>query len=197
MSRAQQRAEAVQAAIADIRAIIAEQGETHAGVEAVRQRLIALAAQADLFPAEDYPRPGPGESGNSALYRLCEEADGTFALYINSSGGSYSTPVHNHTTWAVIAGISGGGEQNHFYRRGSDGAPERTGGKLVTPGEGVAFLPDEFHAIAIDAPLLNFHLYGRGLEQLDAREYYREAEGQWGIFPPHSDIRDARVSTAG
>lgn len=197
MSRAQQRAAAVQTAIADIRAIIAAEGETREGLEAVRLRLIALAVQADLFPSDYYPCPSPGESANSALYRLYEEEDGTFALYINASGGSYSTPVHNHTTWAVIAGISGGGEQNHFFQRGANGAPERIGGKLVTPGEAVAFLPDEFHSIAIDAPLLNFHLYGRGLEQLDAREYYREAEGQWAIFPPHSDIRDARVSAAG
>lgn len=197
MSRAEQRAAAVEVAIADIRAIIAAKGENSEGLEAVRQRLIALAVQSDLFPAEDYPAPGEGESGNSALYRLYEEADGTFALYINASGGSYSTPVHNHTTWAVIAGISGGGEQNHFFKRGVDGTPERIGSKLVTPGEAVAFMPDEFHAIAIDAPLRNFHLYGRGLEQLDSREYYRESEGQWAIFPPHSDIRDARVSAAG
>lgn len=193
MSRAERRKAEVQTAIADIRAIIAAKGETHDGVEAVRQRLMDLASQSDLFPAEDYPCPGAGEGASSALYRLYEEADGTFALYINASGGAYSTPVHNHTTWAVIAGISGAGEQNHFFRRGADGAPERIGGKLVTPGEAVAFLPDEFHAISIDAPLLNFHLYGRALEQLDAREYYREAEGQWGIFPAHSDIRDARV----
>ncbi len=197
MSRAEQRAAAVEAAIADIRTIMMKKGETREGLEAVRQRLIALAARSDLFQAEDFPTPGEGESGNSALYRLYEETDGTFALYINASGGSYSTPVHNHTTWAVIAGISGGGEQNHFFKRGADDKPERIGGKLVTPGEAVAFLPDEFHAIAIDAPLLNFHLYGRGLEQLDAREYYREAEGQWAIFPPHSDIRDARVSAVG
>lgn len=197
MSTAQQRAAAIETAIADFREIIAAKGETREGLDAVRQRLIALAAQADLFPAEDFPCPGPGVAGNSALYRLHEDADGTYALYINASGGSYSTPVHNHTTWAVIAGISGGGEQNHFFRRGADGAPELIGGQLVTPGEAVAFLPDEFHAIAIEMPLLNFHLYGRGLEQLDAREYYRETEGEWAIFPPHSDIRDARVSAAG
>lgn len=197
MSRAEHRAKAIETAIAEIRTIIAEQGATRAGLESVRQRLIALAAQSELFPLEDFPRPGPSEGGNSALYRLHEDADHSYALYINSSGGSYSTPVHNHTTWAVIAGISGAGEQNHFFQRGPDGAPERIGGKLITPGEAVAFLPDEFHAIAIDAPLLNFHLYGRALEQLDAREYYREAEGEWGIFPPHSDIRDARASAAG
>lgn len=193
MSRTEQRSAAIQSAIGDIRAIIGARGATKESLEEVRRRLAQLASHSELFPAEDFPHPGPGETGNSALYRLQEDADGTFALYINSSSGSFYTPVHNHTTWAVIAGISGGGEQNHFFRRKADGAPERIGGKLVTPGEAVAFLPDEFHAISIDAPLLNFHLYGKGLEQLDAREYYREAEGEWAIFPPHSDIRDARV----
>jgi glyoxylase-like metal-dependent hydrolase (beta-lactamase superfamily II) len=193
MSRAQSRASAVAAAIADVRGICDAQGTTRDSLEAIRQRLIALAGS-ELFPLEDFPQPAAGDSANSCLYRLSEDADHRYALYINSSLGTYATPVHNHTTWAVIAGISGGAEQNTFYRRSGDGGPEKIGEHSVVPGDGVAFLPEDYHAIAIDGPLLNFHLYGRALEQLDQREYYRTEEQTWAVFPPHSDIRDARAA---
>ena len=32
------------------------------------------------------------------------------------------------------------------------------------------------------------------LEQLHRREFYKEKEGRWDIFPPHSDIRDGKAT---
>jgi len=55
-----------------------------------------------------------------------------------------------------------------------------------------AFLPEDLHSIHIEAPLLNFHMYGLALEQLVSREFYKEKERRWDVFPPHSDIREAR-----
>ena len=48
-------------------------------------------------------------------------------------------------------------------------------------------------SIHIDAPLLNFHMYGLALEQLHKREFYQAGEKKWDVFPPHSDIREARA----
>ena len=190
MDRASERASEIEAAVADVRRIEAEQGVTRQSLEAIKQRLMRLATRSDLFSAADFAPPQPGAKRNSCLYRIAEDADHRFALYANASSGAYGTPAHNHTTWAVIVGVSGE-ELNCFYERAPQGVRE-TGRQVVKQGTGVAFLPDDLHSIHIDAPLVNFHMYGLALEQLAQREYYDARERAWRIFPPHSDIREAR-----
>jgi hypothetical protein len=53
-------------------------------------------------------------------------------------------------------------------------------------------MPDDLHSIHIQAPLVNFHMYGLALDQLHQREYYQAAEKTWKVFPAHGDIREAR-----
>jgi predicted metal-dependent enzyme (double-stranded beta helix superfamily) len=72
----------------------------------------------------------------SCLYRVSEDADHRFALYVNSSFGGHITPPHNHTTWAVIVGITGD-ELNLFYDRISNGVREKSQ-FLVKEGTGIA-----------------------------------------------------------
>jgi predicted metal-dependent enzyme (double-stranded beta helix superfamily) len=195
MDRNQERAREIDAAVADIRSIEKRDGVTRAGLEAIKQRLIALAARTDLFTAADFPPPEKGGKRFSCLYRLAEDADHRFALYANSALGGHGTPAHNHTTWAVIVGVTGE-ELNKFYERAAEGGVREKGQQLVRQGSGVAFLPEDLHSIHIDAPLLNFHMYGLALEQLHAREFYKAAERTWDVFPPHSDIREARAGRA-
>jgi len=195
MDRATERTREIDATMADIRAIEARDGVTRESLEAIKARLLRLAERTDLFTLQDYPPPQPGAQRNSCLYRLHEDAQHRFALYANASRGQYASPAHNHTTWAVIVGVAGGEEVNRFYDRSADGVREK-GQQVVQPGAGVAFMPDDLHSIHIDQPLLNFHLYGLGLEQLTRREYYKPEERAWAIFPPHSDIREARAGRA-
>jgi predicted metal-dependent enzyme (double-stranded beta helix superfamily) len=188
--RAIARKREIDAAVADVRAIERADGVTRASLEKIKQRLIRLAARQDLFTASDFAPPVPGGKRNSCLYRVSEDADHRFALYVNSSFGDYGTPAHNHTTWAVIVGVSGE-ELNRFYER-ADGGVRQTGAAIVKQGTGVAFMPADLHSIHISAPLVNFHMYGLALEQLHHREYYQAEERAWKMFPPHSDIREAR-----
>ena len=188
--RAISRKKEIEAAVADVRRIEREDGVTRASLEKIKQRLMRLAARQDLFTAGDYPPPKPGDKRNSCLYRVAEDADHRFALYVNSSDGNYGTPAHNHTTWAVIVGVSGE-ELNRFYDRAETGVREK-GTAVVKQGTGVAFMPDDLHSIHIQAPLINFHMYGLALEELKRREYYKPEERAWKVFPPHSDIREAR-----
>jgi predicted metal-dependent enzyme (double-stranded beta helix superfamily) len=153
--------------------------------------LIRLAARQDLFQSSDFPPPEPGGKRNSCLYRVAEDPDHRFALYVNSSFGNYGTPAHNHTTWAVIVGVTGE-ELNRFYDR-RDGRPVEKAQYVVKQGTGVCFMPEDLHSIHIAAPLINFHMYGLALEQLHNREYYKAEERAWKVFPPHSDIREARA----
>ena len=188
--RAIERKREVERAVADVRAIERAGGVTRETLAKIKQRLIALAARQDLFTARDYPPPQPGGKRNSCLYRVSEDADHRFALYVNSSFGNYGTPAHNHTTWAVIVGVTGE-ELNRFYDR-VDGGVREKGSAVVKQGTGVGFMPEDLHSIHISAPLINFHMYGLALEELYHREYYKEDERAWKVFPPHSDIREAR-----
>ncbi|MDH4093509.1 MAG: cysteine dioxygenase [Betaproteobacteria bacterium] len=192
MDRAAERRKEIEAAVADIREIERRDGVHPESLAKIKARLIKLAARIDLFDPKDYPPPESGQKLRSCLYRLSEDADHRFALYANASLGGYGTPAHNHTTWAVIVGVTGE-EQNRFYDRSSDGGVREKGRAVVRQGSGVAFMPEDLHSIHIDAPLLNFHMYGLALEQLHRREFYKEKEGRWEVFPAHSDIREARA----
>ncbi len=191
MSRASERASAIKEAVADIRAIEGQEGVTRSSLERMKARLITLAKRTDLFPPEDFPAPPAGGERSSTLYRISEDNDHRFALYANAARGGVRSPAHNHTVWAVIVGITGE-ELNRFYQRASEGVRE-TGKAVVMQGTGVAFLPNDLHSIHIDGPALNLHMYGLGLEQLHKREYYKDDEKVWKVFPAHSDIREARA----
>ena len=188
--RAIARRREIDATVAEVREIERRDGVTRASLEKIKQRLIRLAARQDLFTARDFPPPEPGGKRNSCLYRVSEDKDHRFALYVNSSFGNYGTPAHNHTTWAVIVGVTGE-ELNRFYDRVDTGVQEK-GNAVVRQGSGVAFLPEDLHSIHIQAPLINFHMYGLAIDHLPRREYYDAEERVWRVFPPHSDIREAR-----
>ena len=191
MNRSEERDRLIASAVADVRAIESREGVTRASLEHVRERLAKLAERTDLFTLDDFPPPKPGDRRSSCLYRLAEDDDHRFALYANTGNGRYASPPHNHTTWAVIVGVSGE-ELNRFYDRTSEGGVREKGQHVVRQGTGVAFMPDDFHSIHIDGAVLNFHMYGLALEQLPRREYYDPAKDSWAVYPPHSDIREAR-----
>lgn len=195
MDCAKERTLEIAAAVTDVRNIEAAAGVTREALERIKQRLIRLASRTDLFTAADFPPPEPGGKLESCLYRLAEDEDHRFALYANASLGGYGTPAHNHTTWAVIVGVTGE-ELNRLYERSADGGVREKDSCVVRQGSGVAFLPDDLHSIHIDAPLLNFHMYGLALEQLHRREFYAAREGAWRIFPAHADIRESRPGRA-
>jgi predicted metal-dependent enzyme (double-stranded beta helix superfamily) len=189
--RAIARQREIEAAVADVRQIEQRDGVTRESLDKIKQRLIRLAARQDLFTPRDFPAPEAGGKRNSCLYRVSEDADHRFALYVNSSFGNYGTPAHNHTTWAVIVGVAGE-ELNRFYDRVDGAGVREKGNAVVRQGSGVTFMPEDLHSIHIQAPLINFHMYGLALEELHHREYYKAEEHAWKVFPPHSDIREAR-----
>ena len=192
-ARRKERCRAVEAAVADIRAIEREHGVTRDGLNRMKQRLLDLAGHANLFPTEDFPPPEGDVDFPANIYRIAEDDDHRFALYVQSACGALDTPAHNHTTWAVIAGIRGD-ELNRFYKRTADGGVAETGRQFVRQGTAVAFLPDELHSIHVegDDRVVNFHMYGLALDCLHTREYYRADDRSWRNFPAQQNIIDAR-----
>ena len=162
-------------------------------LEDIKSELIALAQHKDIFSFENFPPPGKDQKRRSCLYRLSEDDDHGFALYVNSADGEVNAPPHDHTTWAVIVGVRGQ-EENRFYKRAAIGV-EQIDAQMVEDGTGVTLMPDDIHTIHIKEgdPVLNFHLYGLGLEQLHGRNYWNKNKEIWEVFPAHTDIREART----
>ena len=168
------RAAAVKKAVARIHDIAGGSGVDRSSLEEIRAELYQLAAQSELFPADDFPVPTDGDT--TRRYVLSEDPDQTYALYMNRvMPGHYSRP-HNHTTWAVVGAVEGD-EVNQFFQRTDDGS---TPGKatveferevVVRPGTGVMLLADDIHSIENqgDVPTMHLHMYGRSLETLTDR----------------------------
>ena len=189
-SVAVQRRDAVSRTIGRIRQVVARLGITRAALQDIKALLLELAARRELFPRGEFPLSG----GKSVIYRLAEDADHSFALYMSCGVPGKRTPPHDHTTWAVIAGVEGD-ELNFFYERADDrsaagkGTLRKTGEEAVRPGAGVTLLPEDIHHIETGAtPNLHLHMYGRSLEHLPDRVQYNVAEGTYKVFPANPNI---------
>lgn len=178
-TRAEQRRQAVDAALADVRRLLAADNPPgRATLGAIAARLEPLAAHDDLFTHADFPPPAVTEGvGASTRYRLNPgDGDAGLALYLNAINPGKTTAPHNHTTWAVIVAVRGQ-EVNRLYERTDDRSePARARIQLasevtVQPGTPIAFLGDDIHSIAVvgTEPTLHFHLYGQPLETLTER----------------------------
>jgi rhodanese-related sulfurtransferase/predicted metal-dependent enzyme (double-stranded beta helix superfamily) len=192
MSLMEERRQAVEDTLAQVRRIEAEKGVTRAALEAIKPLLIALASRCELFPAAHFPL---ASSGQPRVYRLAEDPDQRFVLYASAGTPGKAQPPHNHTTWAVIAGVFGD-EHNVFYERVDNrdepgrGRLRKTGELTVRRGNACAFLPDDFHTIEVTggAPSLHLHLYGMSLENLPERIHFSSsAGGAYRVFgaPPN------------
>jgi len=191
ISVAQARKEAVSQAIDRMRVLERELGISPAMLERVKPLVLNLASRRELFPREDFPLPG----GKSVIYRLAEDADHRFALYMSCGVPNKRVPPHNHTTWAVIAGVDGE-EENFFYERTDDGSvPGRGTLKLVReqvvrPGSAVALMPEDIHHIQTPPhqPNMHLHMYGLSLEHLPRRVSYDLEAGTYKVFPANPNI---------
>jgi predicted metal-dependent enzyme (double-stranded beta helix superfamily) len=193
-----QRHDMVSQAIACIRTIEKDKGVTSEALEDIKAVMLGLASHTDIFPEADF-HPEPNEKGMFPVYRLAEDDDHRFALYMSTSIGAKDVPPHDHTTWAVIVSVQGT-EENRFYERVGDysvagnGQVQQVGGETVRPGTGVCLMPDDIHSIhpRNERPALILHMYGRALDHLPNRVTYNMAEGTYKVFPATPNIIDAR-----
>jgi predicted metal-dependent enzyme (double-stranded beta helix superfamily) len=169
-------AAAVSATVERIRGIEREQGVTRTALAAIEREMLKLAVQEHLFPTAEFPPPPAGEKG-SRRYKLQEDPDHRFALYLNALNPGNETRPHDHTTWAVVVAVEGQ-ELNRVYRKEGDRlVVERE--VMVEPGRGITLMPDDIHSIHTlgDVPTRHLHMYGLALEKLDERKAYDPATG--------------------
>ena len=173
MTIIEQRNQAVAETVDRVRLIEQQNGVNYEALGNIRNELIELTQDKELFPRSSFPIT---DDGGSAVYRISEDSDHRYALYASVGAAGKSVPPHNHTTWAVIVGVYGD-ELNRFYERTDDASKEgyaelkETGSFVVQHGNGVVFLPDDIHAISTDdsEPTVHLHMYGLALDHLHER----------------------------
>ena len=188
-----QRSIQIEECVDDIRSLVASSGVTGASLTQVKIRLLQLAAKTELFNTDIFPVQ-KGDSASS-LYLLSEDENHEYAFYAVSEITGNMSPPHDHTTWAVIAGIEGE-ELNKFYLRLDRGEElgrariEETHSEVVGIGTGVTLMPEDIHSIhcLVDQPTLNFHFYGRSIEHLPKRKAFNMSDGTYRYFPANPHI---------
>jgi predicted metal-dependent enzyme (double-stranded beta helix superfamily) len=185
-----QRRAAVSETIAKIRQVESRMGVTRPALTEIKSLLLDLASHKELFPREDFEL----KEGKSTIYRLSEDADNRFALYMSCGAPAKRTPPHDHTTWAVIVGVDGE-EANYFYERADDrsqagkGTLKQVREEVVRHGSGVTLMPEDIHHIESGSkPNMHLHMYGLSLEHLPNRVQYNVGEGTYKVFPANPNI---------
>ena len=198
-SKHTERAQAVLAFIAEAKRLAPDRARaTPDQLRQVAERLEALGRRRDLFPPEAFSVV-PGRP--ASIYRLAEDVDGGYALYLSLGEPGKAQPPHDHTTWAIIAGVAGV-ERNEVYARRKSADPARdilTHARRVDvgPGQSIVLGPDDVHTIELvgDEPGAHLHFYGLALDRLPGRVVFESAQGgSYRTFSPPAAIFHARVS---
>ena len=194
-----QRAEAVREFIAQARRLAPDAASATPGQLAeVATLLEALGRRRELFPAETFAVV-PGRP--TAIYRLAEDLDGGHALYLSLGEPGKAQPPHDHTTWAIIAGVQGN-ERNEVYARERSADPLRdvlthVQRVDVQPGSSIVLGPQDVHTIELvgGEPGAHLHFYGLALDRLHGRVVFEStAGGTYRTFSPPAAIYHARIS---
>ncbi len=181
-----------------IKEIISTQGVNREALAEVKDILAEMAQQTELFSDAEFPTPTRKEVAK--IYLLSDEEGGNYSLYLISVLPLGPSPIHDHGTFAVIAGLDGE-EENTIYKRTDDRSEpgratvEEDYRVVLKSGDAIAFMPQDIHRINVvsASPTRHFHLYGKGFDQQTDRLEFNQKEGTTkavsGSFIPIDESR--------
>ncbi len=174
-SVAERRENEVAEVMAFVRSMAEPVDVSRENLDKIKQVMLDFASRADIWDEEEFPAPEEGKIQNR--YLISKDDDDSYALYLNVMNKGKYAPPHNHTTWACVTAVAGE-EYNYVYTPEQEGPLEpgerpikHTETINVKPGQGIALLKDDIHAIEIKEGMAtrHLHLYGRALETLTKR----------------------------
>lgn len=188
----------IAASMESIKRIINDNGVNREALGEVKDILAGMTRESELFGDVEFPTPTSDEIAK--IYLLSDEEGGDFSLYLISVLPLGPSPIHDHGTFAVIAGLDGE-EENTVYQRTDD---QSEPGKATIEedykvnlrgGDAIAFMPEDIHRINVvsETPTRHFHLYGKGFEEQTNRLEFNLKDGTTrsasGSFIPVDESR--------
>ena len=183
MKVAKQRKIIIAQTIEQIRVILIGDDSSQ-GMAKAADVLASLARHDELFPRDEFPVP-TGEHSDKT-YRLRQDADGKFALYVNSGSPGQSFRPHDHgASWGIVAAVEGR-ELHRIYDRVDDGSDDENAQLELNheielkPGQAVALPIGTIHSIrgVGDQAILHLHLYGIGYHLQEGRTEFDLSAGK-------------------
>ncbi len=154
--------------IADAKGILAREGPTEAGLQAIGTRMQRAAATIDVQAVTGMK--ALHGSGSTSVILASESAEG-LTLVFSRFPPEAATPVHNHGSWGVALVLQGRDHHVHWRRLDDGGAAGRArlevDADTVGPaGEFVVWLdsPGDIHSQqGVDRPAYELVLFGRNV----------------------------------
>lgn len=142
--------QAVEAFIADVKQILAEDGPSEAGLDRIADRMRAFVRDPDVVTVDDEPT-GNIHSGQQSRPLYTDETGLT--LVRARFGPEAMTPIHSHGSWGVI-GVYRGRDRYQVWRRidpgtgAGDAQVELVEESILGPGDVVVLPPppQDIHA---------------------------------------------------
>jgi len=156
---------AVQNYVEDLRATVAAAESEPEILGSVRTLAQKLVNNRDTWIKPEHYKVN--DERGSSLYVLHEEEDHTLMVFAACFRPGRVTPVHDHGTWAVVAGVDGE-EKNTIYLRTDDGSKpgygevQFRGEKVVRQGDAIGMPTGTFHTVSNerDEVSVSLHTYG-------------------------------------
>lgn len=172
----------ISAFIADVKAILADEGATDAGLQQVAARMKAITTEPSLTETpEEFGNAHDGGRQSRPLY-----TDETGLTLVRARfPAETNTPIHNHGTWGVIA-VYAGVDRLQEYRRLDSGDDEGyaeialAAERILRPGDTaiIPHPPQDIHAQqgAEGTAALEFVLFGKNAMEIPRLYFDPEAK---------------------
>ncbi|MGA0169863.1 MAG: hypothetical protein ACO3JV_09325 [Pseudomonadales bacterium] len=176
------RLTAVRAVMAQVASETALHALNRDRLDRFKSALLELAGQPELFSEGDYP--SPTKSQVAKTYLLAESANQGPALYLISILPLGPSPIHDHGTFAIIAGLEGYEHNTLYARSNTETGPGKAtlrvcDEQILGPCDALALMPQDIHHIDNQhtLPTRHLHLYGTAFEHQTGRLEFDLAAG--------------------
>jgi predicted metal-dependent enzyme (double-stranded beta helix superfamily) len=172
----------VAAFITDVKAILADEGATDAGLRRIAERMRAITTEPELTETpEEFGNAHNGGKQSRPLY-----TDETGLTLVRARfPADTNTPIHNHGTWGVVA-VYSGKDRLQEYRRLDNGESEGyaeielSAERILGPGDTaiIPHPPQDIHAQqgADGETALEFVLFGKNAMEIPRLYFDPEAK---------------------